>query len=60
VQNSTQSDKSHLVSEREQRRRDFEAERFCGFEIDHELEFGRLHDRQVARPDHPISGHTRR
>src|SRR5712692_4911554 len=38
----------HFVGEREQRRRDFEAERFRGFEVDHELELGGLNYRQVG------------
>src|SRR6266446_6582357 len=38
----------HLVSEREQRRRYFEAERLGSLEVDHELEFGGLHNRQVG------------
>src|ERR1700730_1708748 len=35
----------HLVGQREQRRRHFEAERLGGLEIDHEFEFGGLHHR---------------
>src|SRR5262249_9207572 len=38
-----------LVGTSEQRRRHFEAERFCGLEIDYKLEFGRLQHRQVGR-----------
>src|SRR5579872_7047934 len=40
----------HLVSNGEHCRRDGEAKRSRGFDIDHQLEFGRLHDRQVGRP----------
>ena len=38
----------HLVGEREQRRRDFEAERLRSLEIDHQLEFARLYHGQVG------------
>ena len=37
----------HLVGEREQRGRNFEPECFGGFQIDHQLEFGRLLNRQI-------------
>src|SRR5262249_55717696 len=37
----------HLVGEREQPVRNLEAERFGGLEVEHQLELGRLHDRQV-------------
>jgi hypothetical protein len=40
---------NHLVSEREQRRGHFEAERSAGLKVDHQLEFARLLDRQVGR-----------
>ena len=39
----------HIVGTGEQRGRDFEAKRLRGFEIDHQLEFGWLLDRQVGR-----------
>src|SRR5262245_43412079 len=39
----------HLVGTGEQRVRHFEAKRLRGFEIDHQLEFGWLLDRQVGR-----------
>src|SRR5260370_41130424 len=39
----------HLVSGSEQRRRNSEAERLRSLEIDDQLEFGWLLDRQVAR-----------
>ena len=39
----------HLVGDGRQTGRDLEAERFRGFEIDHELEFCGLHHRQIAR-----------
>src|SRR5262245_47713276 len=39
----------HLVGEREQRRRHFDAERARRLQIEHELEPGRLHDRNVGR-----------
>src|ERR1700730_19341203 len=38
----------HLVSAREQPRRNFKPERLRGLEIDHKLEFGRLLHRQVV------------
>jgi hypothetical protein len=40
----------HLVGACEQRWWDGKAECLCGFEIDNEVEFGRLLDRNVARP----------
>jgi hypothetical protein len=39
----------HLIGAREHRRRNFEAERFGRLEVDHQLEFGRLFDRQIGR-----------
>ena len=39
----------HLVGAREQHRRHVEAERLSGPEIDHQLELGRLLDRQLGR-----------
>src|SRR5262249_6569836 len=39
----------HFVGAREQVGWDGEAKRFCGFEVDHELELCRLHDWQVGR-----------
>ena len=39
----------HLVGAGEQRLRHGEAERPGGLEVDHQLEFGRLLDRQVSR-----------
>jgi len=38
----------HLVGTGQQRRRDFEAKRFRGFEVDHKLEFGWLLNRKIA------------
>ena len=39
----------HLVGEREQLRRNFEAKRLRGLQIDHKLELGRLNDREIGR-----------
>ena len=39
----------HLVGGGEQLRMEFEAERFGGLEVDHQLEFGGPHDRQIGR-----------
>src|SRR6516164_10031693 len=39
----------HLVGEREQLVRNVEAERFGGLEVDHQLEFNRLHHGKVLR-----------
>jgi hypothetical protein len=39
----------HLAGEREDLRRNFEAELPCGFQIDGEFKFRRLQDRQVGR-----------
>ena len=39
----------HVVCGAKQLRMKFEAERLGGLEVDHELELGGLHDRQVAR-----------
>src|SRR5215831_16304267 len=39
----------HLISAGEDRRRDRQAERLCGVEIDNQLEPRRLLDRQIAR-----------
>src|SRR5262245_2073900 len=38
----------HLVGKREHLVRNIDAERIRGLEVDHQLEFGRLHDRQVG------------
>jgi hypothetical protein len=38
----------HLVGEREQLVGNFKAERLCGFEVDDQLEFGRLQNRKVG------------
>jgi hypothetical protein len=39
----------HLVGARKQRRRHGEPERFGGLEVDHQLELGRLENRQIGR-----------
>src|SRR5262249_20570340 len=39
----------HLVGEREQRRRNVDAERLRRLQVDDEVEFARLHDRQFRR-----------
>src|SRR5215510_12977210 len=39
---------NHLIGERQQCRRQFEAERFGGCAVEHELVFGRLLEQQVA------------
>jgi hypothetical protein len=38
----------HLVGAREQRRRQLEAKRPCGLEVDHELDLGRLLDCELG------------
>src|SRR5215813_3969074 len=38
----------HLVGTGEQRRRNFQIKRPSSLKIDNELEFGRLHDRQIG------------
>ena len=38
----------HIVGAGEQRRRHVEAERLGGLQVEHELELGQLHDRQVS------------
>jgi hypothetical protein len=38
----------HLVRATEQRDREIEPERFCGLEVDDQLDFGRLLDRQIG------------
>src|SRR2546421_2593305 len=38
----------HLVGASKQRRRHFEAARLRGIHVNHQLEFGRLNDRQVT------------
>src|SRR4051794_9578414 len=43
----------HLVCAGEQRRRDIEAERLGGFQIDDQFEFCRLHHREVDGLDAP-------
>jgi len=39
----------HLVGALQQRCRHFDAKRLWGLQIDHQLKFGRLFDRQVGR-----------
>src|SRR6266404_6836108 len=39
---------NQLFRSGEQRRRNFEAQRLGSLEVDHQLEFGRLHDREVG------------
>jgi hypothetical protein len=39
----------HLIGEREHRWRNFESERLCSLEINHQLEFARLYHGQVGR-----------
>ena len=38
----------HLVGDRKHARRNCKAECFCGFEVDDQVKFGGLHDRQVG------------
>ena len=40
---------NHVVGERQQRRRNIYAEHLRRFEIDYEIDFRRLHHRQIAR-----------
>ena len=40
---------NHFVGACEQRRRNIESKRFCGRDINNEIEFGRAHHRQVSR-----------
>src|SRR5712691_4696792 len=46
--NLTRASFDHLVGKREQRRRQFETKRPGGSQVDHELVFGRLLERQLA------------
>jgi hypothetical protein len=39
----------HLVGGRQNRRRNCKTQRLCGFEIDHQIEFRRLLNRQISR-----------
>jgi hypothetical protein len=39
----------HLVGATEQREREGDSERFCGFQVQDQLNFGNLLDRQVGR-----------
>jgi hypothetical protein len=41
----------YLVGEREQLIRHWESERACSVEVDHQLEFGQLEDRQIRGLD---------
>jgi hypothetical protein len=49
---------NHMVGEREQLCWHFEAERLCGLEVDHQLEYARREDKRVrlySRPGNDLT-----